>query len=623
MRRAIIFVIVIAAFGLGFLLRGGNDHPTASDPGALQHTEAEIWTCSMHPQIKLPKPGKCPICFMDLIPLVTDDDAELGPRTLRMSAAAMALAEIQTTTVARGAAQTVLPLIGRLDYDETRQRIISSWVPGRIDTLLVDFTGDVVTVGEPLVSLYSPELYSAQTELLSSIEASTALESSSDPLLRRTAAATVNSARERLGLWGLSDQQIAAVEARGTATDHIRIRAPVAGIVIHKNATEGQYVKTGAPLYTVADLSWVWLIIDAYETDLPWLRTGQTVDFTVAALPGRTFSGKIIFIDPVLNSRTRTAEIRVEVPNPDGALKPGLFADASVSATLGHRGLPSDGQIEEPLVIPATAPLITGKRAVVYVREPDTEKPTFTGREITLGPRADDLYIVLSGLAEGERVVTNGAFKIDSALQIQAKPSMMGPGGGPVPGHNHGGAATAASGTQPMTAGMDNAPAKTFVTPPTFTKQLGAVLDQYLQVQQALAADDSQGASTVALKMASALQAVDMTLLTGDSHMAWMKDQSTLEKHTLTLTKSENIAGQRQALLELGPALWSSLERFGYHEERTVRKFHCPMADNNKGGDWIQLGATTANPFFGSAMPRCGSQTDSLTTTATKQGESR
>jgi len=218
-------------------------------------------------------------------------------------------------------------------------------------------------------------------------------------------------------------------------------------VVVHKQAMEGRYVQTGAPLYTVADLSRVWLTIDAYEADLPWLRLGQTVDFTVAALPGRTFSGRIIFIDPVLNLRTRTAEVRVEVPNRDGDLKPGLYADAVVSATLDSKGLPA-GAGAEPLVIPATAPLITGKRAVVYVRKPGTDKPTFEGREVVLGPRADDVYIVLSGLSEGEDVVTNGAFKIDSALQIQAKPSMMSPGGGPPPDHHHGDAPDDATATR-------------------------------------------------------------------------------------------------------------------------------------------------------------------------------
>ncbi len=599
MRRVLIVIAVLAALGLGFLLRGERGPKAGSDSRVEPAPqEATIWTCSMHPQIKLPHPGKCPICFMDLIPLDQHSHEELGPRTLQLSAAAAALADIRTSPVVRRFAQAELALIGRLDYDETLQRTITAWVPGRIDTLFVNFTGDLVTVGEPLVSLYSPELYSAQTELLSSIEAATSLASSTEPLLRRTAAATVQSSRKRLKLWGLSPDQIAAIETRGTAADHIRIPSPLAGVVVHKNATEGQYVKTGAPLYTVADLSRLWLIIDAYESDLPWLRVGQTVDFTVSALPGQSLSGKIVFIDPILNSRTRTAAVRVEVPNPDGSLKPGLFATVRVSSTLDDLGKPATGGAAEPLVIPATAPLITGRRAVVYVRDADQEKPTFTGREVVLGPRTKDAYIVLSGLSEGELVVTNGAFKIDSALQIQAKPSMMSPEGGAAP---------------------DNTKADTSPAPPAFREQLEAVLNNYLQIQQALAADNFAAANAAASAFPATLKAVDMTLLKGEAHLAWMSDLATLEKSATALKQAPDIAGQRDALLRLGPSLWTALKRFGYREDRTVRKFHCPMADHNKGGDWIQLESTTANPFFGSAMPRCGSQTDSLVSAADRR----
>ncbi len=617
MRRVIIIIGVIAAFGLGFLLRGGGGSATPDlEPGRHATAEPTIWTCSMHPQIKLPKPGKCPICFMDLIPLASSQDEELGPRTLKLSKSAAALADIRTTEVVRGSARTDLALIGRIGYDETLQRTISSWIAGRIDTLFVDFTGDVVKRGEPLVSVYSPALYSAQTELLSSLEAAQQLAASSDPLLRRSATATVASARQRLKLWGLEDRQIAAIEQRGTPADHIRIPSPVAGVVVHKQAIEGKYVQTGAPLYTVADLSRVWLIIDAYESDLPWLRLGQDVDFTVSSLPGRTFNGKIVFIDPVLDSRTRTAEVRVEVPNPDGGLKPGLFADATVSARLDAMGKPTGTLDTEPLVIPASAPLITGKRAVVYVKEPDTEKPTFSGREVVLGPRADDKYIVLSGLREGEMVVTHGAFKLDSALQIQAKPSMMSPGGGPPPAHNHGAMSSMDDKQAAKTPTAPESADESFTAPQAFLGQLGGVLDAYLDVQKALANDDDGAARAAGHTLNTALEAVDMSLLTGQAHLAWMRDLKILNKGAAGLSAATDIEGRRRALLELGPPLWEALERFGYRSDHTVRKFHCPMADDNRGGDWLQLESVTANPFFGAAMPRCGSQTDSLTTTA-------
>ena len=433
LRRVLFAVAIIAAFAFGLLLRGGGETPSGNEAHTEQdHAAATTWTCSMHPQIKLPKAGQCPICFMDLIPLDNGDgDDDLGPATLVLSEAAAALAEIQTAVVERRQAAARVRLIGKVDFDETRSKSIAAWVPGRIDTLFVDFTGTEVKRGDRLVSLYSPELYAAQTELLNAIQANRELQASGDPVMRKTAAETVTAARERLRLWGLDPSRIKQIEKSGQARRHMDITSPLGGVVIHKNAVEGMYVKTGTPIYTVADLSRVWVTLDAYESDLVWLKKGQNIDFTVEAVPGRRFHGTIDFIDPVLNKKTRTTMVRLNVDNGQRLLKPGMFVNATVAAVVdlageSHQG---DGAQSTPLVIPASAPLITGKRAVVYVRVPGSAKPAFEGREVVLGPRAGDFYIVLSGLAEGELVVTKGNFKIDSALQIQAKPSMMNPTG--------------------------------------------------------------------------------------------------------------------------------------------------------------------------------------------------
>ncbi len=279
------------------------------------------------------------------------------------------------------------------------------------------------------------------------------------------------AARYKLRLLGLTETQIKRIEAEKTPTDHLTIYAPFGGVVIEKLRQQGERVKRGDRLFTVADLSQVWVEMDAYESDLPWLRYGQKVTFTTESLPGQEFSGTIGFINPMLNERMRTVKVRVIVPNPEGKLKPGMFVSGKVQAQLGEEGgliapdlkgkwlcpmhpwIVKDGpgkcdlcgmplkraeslgykteaDAGEPLVIPASAPLITGKRAVVYVQLPDTEQPTFEGREIVLGPKAGDYYVVLDGLAEGELVVTRGNFKIDSEIQIQAKPSMMSPDAG-------------------------------------------------------------------------------------------------------------------------------------------------------------------------------------------------
>ncbi len=471
-RILVVVAMLIAAFGAGRLTAtrlSGDAH----DHGALAEApaaKAQVWTCSMHPQFKLPDPGKCPICFMDLIPLDSGSDDEGGPRELTVSETSKALMEIETAPVERRFVTADVRMVGKVDYDETRVSHITAWVPGRLDRLFVDYTGIRVAEGDHMVELYSPELLSAQEELLQAITAAKDLARSDVSVVRDATEAMVEAAREKLRLWGLTPEQIKGVEQRGTAADHVTIYAPTGGIVIQKNAQEGMYVKTGSRIYTIADLSQVWVSLDAYESDLQWLKYGQTVTFTAESYPGETFAGTISFIHPVLNEATRTVKVRVNMPNEDGRLKPGMFvrAEAQASVATGGRimdtalagkwispmhpeivkdepgscdvcGMPlvraeSLGYVgqgptadDKPLVIPATAPLLTGKRAIAYVEIANKEKPTYEGREIVLGPRAGDYYLVREGLSEGERVVTHGAFKIDAELQIQAKPSMMTP----------------------------------------------------------------------------------------------------------------------------------------------------------------------------------------------------
>ncbi|MHC4843298.1 MAG: efflux RND transporter periplasmic adaptor subunit [Planctomycetota bacterium] len=452
----LLIIIIITAFVVGYIVRGRKP---ADVEGQKIHVHEEekkeqMWTCSMHPEIQLPKPGKCPKCFMDLIPVKSEGVEQVGPREISFSPEALKLMEIQTSPVERKFVEAEIRMVGKVDYDETKLKHITAWVPGRIDRLYVDFTGTEVIEGDHMVYLYSPELISAQ-----------ALE----------------AAKEKLRLLGLTKEQIQEIASSGEPTDHITINAPVGGIVIEKHATEGMYVQTGSAIYTIADLSELWIKLDAYESDMTWIRYGQEVEFSTEAYPGEVFKGKITFISPTLDPKTRTVKVRVNISNPDGKLKPEMFIRAVVRSkvasgekvmeedmagkwicpmhpsvikeelgecdicqmdlvTTESRGYVKAETTEQaPLVIKATAPLLTGKRAVVYVQVPGMEKPTFEGRDVILGPKAGNYYLIEEGLAEGEVVVTNGNFKIDSALQIQAKPSMMGSEGVvPAVGYQHG-----------------------------------------------------------------------------------------------------------------------------------------------------------------------------------------
>ena len=661
-------VIALLLIMLGFFagtLRSPGDGGNSRESGTSAAVEKvpEIWTCSMHPQIRLPKPGKCPICSMDLIPVETDDSDDGDEVTLTMSESAMKLAEIQTTPVVRGAARREVRFVGKVEYDETRVKSIAAWVSGRLDRLYVDYTGISISKGDHLVWMYSPELVSAQEELLQALRAEKKLQGSDVRLLRETAAGTVEAARDKLRLLGLTGAQIEELETRGTVEDHVTIYAPSDGVVISKLANEGAYVETGRTIYEIVDLSRVWVKLDAYESDLAWLRYGQAVRFTTTAYPGKTFEGQISFIDPILDGRSRTVKVRVNVDNSSGLLKPGLFVRASVDAeltadglvttadlrgkwiapmhpeivkngpgscdicgmklvraeSLGYEPYPEDGEL--PLLIPASAPLITGRRAVVYVRDPDSERPRFSGREVVLGPRATDHYIVESGLVEGEMVVVNGAFKIDSAMQIQAKPSMMSPEGGvPAPTHNHGGGSGSGSGAPGGSGpaaksdghGGGGSPASQLSAPREFQAQLGALYDEYLALAAGLATDDVEAARGAVAQMSVALEAVDMGQLEGDAHMAWMGSVAELKPALESTAGARDIEGVRAGLPALTASIASAIRSFGIGEGTSVLRFHCPMAFDGQGADWLQSETATANPYYGTAMPSCGESIETI-----------
>lgn len=596
----------------------GHGHEESALSDAVD-TAPSIWTCSMHPQIQQPESGSCPICGMDLISLVDDTSSDEGPRVLTMSESARALAEISTTRIVRTSPEVEVRLVGKISYDETRLKSLSARFPARVDRLYVNYTGIEVKPGDHLAEIYSPDLLSAQRELLTAVQY--------DP-----DGSTVEVAREKLRLWDLQPDQIDGIIESGEAMDFFELRAPLGGVVVQKDIKEGDYIKTGDILFRIADLSVLWLPLEAFETDLQWLRYGQDVEFDVVSFPGERFGGRIVFIDPVLNDRTRTVGIRVEVPNPDGRLKPGMFARAIVHSRVAsggqviapelagkwispmHPEIIKDGpgtcdvcgmdlvpveslgyatvvEDELPLVVPATAVLRTGKRAVVYVALPGRDKPTFEGREITLGQRAGDVYLIVDGLQEGDEVVTHGAFKIDSALQIRARPSMMSPsGGGTVPGHNHG------SGTESTdevdSTGHDNDETALNLT----VEEARQMLGPYLDLHRALVEDQLPEAKAALTAM---LEAVGHASGPADLLHGMLAEDS--------------LDGIRRPLFEtLSEALIAVIRENESAFETALYLKHCPMVYPDRGANWIQRDEDTLNPYFGSTMRFCGETTGTL-----------
>ena len=771
-RRAGLIVTILASMAVGALLYAafspGRVGEAATGPVAGEAL-AKVWTCSMHPEIRRSEPGLCPKCGMKLIP-VRPTTAE-GLREFSTTEAAKALMDIEVATVERRFVEATIRMVGKVDYDETRLAYITAWVPGRLDKLYVDYTGVPVKKGDHMVYIYSPELLSAQEELIQAIESVKALKRSDVGIVREMTEATVVAAREKLRLLGLKGEQIAKIEKTGKASDHLTIYSPAAGIVVHKNAQEGMYVNTGTRIYTIADLSQVWVKLDAYESDLMWLRYGQKVEFTSVSYPGEPFGGTIAFIDPILTPGTRTVKLRVNASNAAGKLKPGMFVKAVVRARVAAAGrvmapdlagkwmcpmhpdvlkaeagkcdickMPlvrteslgyvsaDPSKADKPLVIPVSAVLKTGTRAIVYVEKPAAEKPTYEGREIVLGPRAGNYYLVRSGLTEGERVVVRGNFKIDSALQILAKGSMMSPEGGAAGGEHahHGGPAPPKPGAEKgkpkvelpplfrhqvrqvlaaaekvakavrkgqttlvvkqafaelgqrlsavdaeslqghgamvwkeyaMRLSNDAAEGKAAKTPkdiarvvaslrgnadalrvrlglahaqvaaaaapldPKFVAQLDGVYTAYLALHKALASDQADEATQAGKAILTALEKVDMKLVKGADHMAWMQFAGEARKTLKQIAEAKKLTEARSGFALLSEQMLALAKRLGPPAGTTLFEMKCPMAFDNRGARWLQSDSRVRNPYFGAAMLECGEVVEVIKARPTAQEE--
>jgi Cu(I)/Ag(I) efflux system membrane fusion protein len=559
------------------------------------------------------------------------------------------LLAIETRPVVRQAIGHAISMVGSLTVDETRTSMISAWVPGRIDRLFVDSTGIYVRKDDHLADLYSPPLYQAQVELaqaLSALErATTGRNGKIDESLIAAATSGVHAVKERMRLWGLGDAQISKFASLDEPTDRITIYAPSNGVITSKLVHEGRYIETGTPIYQIADLSSLWLELQAFESDLPWLFLGQRVEFNTDSHSGETFEGIITFVEPWIDSSTRTAKLRVEVPNPGGRLKPKMFVRANVIAQVGAGGAalapdlegsfacPMHPQIRSelegscpicempleplaklaesfglaatsqesglPLIIPTTAPLLTGKRAVVYVQtEGEDGARLFEGREIKLGPRASGMYVVLAGLEEGELVVTRGAFKLDSELELKAQPSWM----------NSGVWEIEQPSSRPAWA------ERAVDLPALFGESWNAFWIAYLEIQEGLAGDDLEAFRAAGAKAQERLESqFGEEELAEDMQRAWSKDMISLAG-SLRELRAEGLAiAQQRARFEIfNGAVYRAMKKYGAAIEGPVYVVHCPMAFDGRGADWLQADQLVNNPYYGAMMLRCGSVKETL-----------
>ena len=596
-------VLVAVCVGIGWYegrlwtvltLRGHVAPPaaTGSAPGAAVEEE---YTCSMHPGVRNVGPGKCPICFMDLVPVPTGG-GEGNERTLVLDEATLALIRLETSRVERRAVAPAVRLVGKLGVDETRVADLVAWVAGRLDRLFLDTTGVEVAAGDPVASLYSGALIAAQEELLQALAAARSV--GEDDLLRETVESTAAAARTRMAQWGLDAAEITEIEERGAPIEHLTIRAPQGGVVLERMVEQGAYVKEGTKIARIGDLSRLWVNLAAYESDLKWLHLGDEVEFTTEAYPGEVFAGALTFLSPLLDPRTRTVEVRAEVDNADGRLRPGMFVRASVRAGEAAREA-----AEASLVIPWSAPLVTGNRSVVFVEL--AAGGGYESRDVVLGARAGEWVVVKSGLEEGELVVSHGAFKLDSELQIRGKPSLMSP---PEEVEEEG------------LGGPKVEPLAEELVPAPFRASIDELWRAYLALHAGLSGDDLDGANAAVESMVAAREAIDPGGLADEARAAWTAQAVPLDAALASLSATKELGTLREAFEPASHAMQVIVGTFGVSTGE-VYEVYCPMAFDFRGARWLQDDPGILNPYFGDEMLRCGEVLGRLLPAEAEDGE--
>jgi Cu(I)/Ag(I) efflux system membrane fusion protein len=397
------------------------------------------------------------------------------------------------------------------------------------------------------------------------------------------------SAVRKFRLWEFTDEQIRQIINRGEVQTHIEILSPVNGFVMSRNVVDDQHVVEGTVIYEVANLDYLWVTLDAYEEDIDWISTGDKIEFRSRTNPGRKYEATIDYIDPAFDAQKRTIRLRADIQNSDHRLRPDMLVTGVLHAE----------RRDEKLMVPASAVLWTGPRSLVYLKDTGADTPRFMVREVDLGPKAGDFYVIEGGLEEGEEVVFNGAFRIDSEFQLADRFSMMNrqPGTGAVPVHDHGDMVRDGhvhdTGHEPF----DDVPSG-------FRAMLTEAIEAYISGKDAFVESDLSDAQSGFESFRDKLNEIGEHGLSGDGHMAWMETWSKLMDHSETITQTDDIEEARTAFRHLSDELIKAVHLFGV--EGVVYHQYCPMAFDDEGGDWLSTEEQIQNPYLPETMLMCG-----------------
>jgi Cu(I)/Ag(I) efflux system membrane fusion protein len=593
--------LVLAALLVGTLWGGGLHrgldalwHSVSPSPAAEASAKADkgttqFYTCGMHPWVILPKPGNCPICGMDLVPL----DASKFTGQVTIDPVVVQNIGVRTAKVADGTLSRTIRTVGTVEYDERQVRDINTKVSGWIEKIHVDYLGAEVKKGEPLFELYSPDLYAAQKEYLVAYRNRGSGAADSAAGMVPEAGSLLESARRRLLFYDITPDQIADLERSGEPAKTMVIRSPYAGVVTEKHGNEGMKVDPGMRVYRIADLSKVWVMATLYEYQLPYVQVGQKAIMTLPYIPGQEFEGKIVYIYPYLSEKSREVKVRIEFENPYGVLKPGMFANIDLQNTLPRKRV----------LVPREAIIDTGERQVAFV---SLGEGRFEPRDVTMGAEAGNGTVeVLSGLEPGENVVVSGQFLIDSESKMREALAKM------IRGNMASDQKTSTEAAPPVAASCE--PVE---LPDAASAALGRVLDEYLAIGETLAADGVQGIGGHAKRIAEDLEAATAVEIPGHSGF-WKQHSETADAKAAAaaLAGAGDLEAARTRFADLSEALAELIQTTGVPADypKEVDRLHCPMFRKEQGGsEWLQTGGDVHNPYFGKAMLKCHSARTAL-----------
>ncbi|MDF4223267.1 efflux RND transporter periplasmic adaptor subunit [Maribacter sp. M208] len=550
-------LLVGLLFGYLFFGESKSDNTAVS----VEHMEEDSYTCSMHPSVVSSKKSTCPICGMDLVKAKNNSSLD-SDNLFEMSERAVALANVQTSIIGLDSKNGEISLSGEITSNDKTNATQTTLFDGRLDKLEVNYIGEYVRKGQVIGTIYSPDLYLAQDKLLTSAS------------YKDTHEKLYAAARNTLGLWKLTDQQIEDLLKTGKPIKNFPLVADVSGTVVEILASEGNYFKQGDPLFKVSKLSTVWGVFQAYENQMPLLKIGQEIEISSEAFKGETILAKISFIEPILDRGRRVVSVRANIANKDGKWKPGMFIEGKVQV---------DSDDEQLLTVPKSAVLWTGERSVVY-KKADVAKPVFELLRVKLGGVVGDSYIVLDGLETGDEIVTNGAFVIDAAAQLQGKNSMM-----------------YSNEEDFHKKAIKNNHLSKLTNQQN--EKLKEALNVYFKLKNELVNSNKGQTIALAIKLKNSLSPiigknnVDSVLNThlgaADSSLALIVNQKSLEGIRVEFKKlSEDFIAISSYVIGL---------------ESPIYVQHCPMANGNTGADWLSLEKAIQNPYFGDKMLTCGS----------------